>query len=253
MATTSQTVNAGKLPPYLPFATFRAAVQSLRTHGLPEKLDKTAWDSRSGGDQILIIGAFKFFGLMDDSERPEPILKKLTDVQENSQQERDILKGLLHAAYPNVFALNLKTATVGLVADAIGSMGVNGATRDRAVRFFTKAAQHSGVELSSRLTAKMRARSESDTAQSTEETNEVAPNVPRTRRRRRSTSETSDDPDGDDPPVSGKAVRTISLRNTAGELTLSGTFNAFELDGEERKLVYAIIDLMKAYEQSEVK
>ena len=43
-------------------------------------------------------------------------------------------------------------------------------------------------------------------------------------------------------------MKTVSLRGTAGELTLSGTFNTFDLDGAERKLVYDIIDLMKKYE-----
>ena len=39
----------------------------------------------------------------------------------------------------------------------------------------------------------------------------------------------------------------------SGELTLSGTFNAFELDTEERKLVYEIIDLMKQHEEKNKK
>ena len=50
---------------------------------------------------------------------------------------------------------------------------------------------------------------------------------------------------------SGNAVKTITLRNVSGELTLSGTFKPFELDGDERKLVYDITDLMKAYEKKE--
>jgi len=246
MATTSQLTTA-KLPPYLPFATFRAAIQSLRTHGLPDKLDKTAWDSRSGGDRVLINSAFKFFGLMDEQENPQPILKKLTSVQENTDQEKTILKALIEYAYSDVFSLNVSTATVGLIAEKIGKMGVGGATRDRAVRFFLKAAHHSGIELSSRLTSGLRSRGENENGKPSEDGDESTPNPPRARRRRRSPAEPSGDRHDNVTP-SGKAVRTIVLRDTAGELTLSGTFNAFDLDGAERKLVYDIIDLMKKYE-----
>jgi hypothetical protein len=51
----------------------------------------------------------------------------------------------------------------------------------------------------------------------------------------------------ENPSTPGMAVRMVPLRN-GGQLTLSGTFNPFDLDGEDRKLVYDIIDLMKAYE-----
>ena len=251
MATTSVVPNT-KLPPYLPFATFRAAVQSLRVHGIPDKLERTAWDSRSGGDRILINSAFRFFGLMDEQGNPQPILKRLTGVEENSEGEKLILKQLIEYAYSDVFSLNLRTATIGLIAEAIGKMGVTGATRDRAVRFFIKAAHNSGIGLSSRLTSKMRSRSESDSGKTQDETEEstsasgtATTGTARPRRRRRP-SETGDHRNSNSTP--GTAVKTVSLRGTAGELTLSGTFNAFDLDGSERKLVYDIIDLMKKYE-----
>jgi hypothetical protein len=248
MATTSVSPTTN-LPPYLPFATFRAAVQSLRTHGVPDKLERTAWESRSGGERVLISSAFKFFGLIDEQGNPQPILKKLTGVEENTDQEKLVLKTLIEYSYSDVFKLNLATATIGLIGEAIEKMGVSGATRDRAVRFFIKAAHHSGIQLSSRLTAKLRSRGESDTTRADEEDEPPTVNTPpRNKRRKRQTGEAA--------PLEqqgGTAMRTVALRNTAGELTLSGTFNAFDLDGEERKLVYDIIDLMKKYEQSNLK
>jgi hypothetical protein len=45
-------------------------------------------------------------------------------------------------------------------------------------------------------------------------------------------------------------VKTVTLRLAGGKLTLSGTFNPLELEGDERKLVYGIVDLMKAYERA---
>lgn len=37
--------------PYVSFKTFQSGVQSLRTHGLPEKIDRSVWASKSGADQ----------------------------------------------------------------------------------------------------------------------------------------------------------------------------------------------------------
>jgi len=168
------------------------------------------------------------------------------DAQENTEQEKTVLSALLREKYVKLFELNLKTATQGQVADAIGSYGPTGATRDRAVRFFLKAAYHCGIPLSSRLTAGMRSKDSSDSSDT--EDSPVA--TPRRRRRRASLSEI---PERDEDEVSGKAVKTVSLLETGGTLTLSGTFNPFELDGDERKLVYDIIDLMKNYEQQKEK
>ena len=246
MATTQTIPSSEAIPVYLSFTTFRSAVQSLRTHGLPDKLDRTAWASRSGGEQSQIISAFRFLGLIDGSDNTQPSLKKLVDAQENTEQEKTVLSALLREKYVKLFELNLKTATQGQVADAIGSYGPTGATRDRAVRFFLKAAYHCGIPLSSRLTAGMRSKDSSDSSDT--EDSPVA--TPRRRRRRASLSEI---PERDEDEVSGKAVKTVSLLETGGTLTLSGTFNPFELDGDERKLVYDIIDLMKNYEQQKEK
>ena len=245
MNTTSEIQNGETPAPYLPITTFRSAVQSLRAHGLPEKLDRTAWPSQSGGAQNQIIGAFKFLSLIDDAGRTQPILRDLVSASENSSQEKPLLNSLLDKSYPKLFALNLKTATPKQVNEAMETYGVTGSTRDRAVRFFLKMAHHCEVDLSSRLTAGFRSRATTSVPKENDDS-PARPSQTRARRRRRGgpTGEPSDSGE----PNTGKAVKTITLHHTTGELTLSGTFNAFELDREERKLVYDIIDLMKQYE-----
>jgi hypothetical protein len=243
MATTQTLPNTEPVPVYLSFVTFRSAVQNLRTHGLPDKLDRTAWN-RSGGEQSQIISAFRFLGLIDGSDNTQPSLRKLVDAQENTEQEKTVLSALLKEKYGKLFELNLKTATPGQVSEAIASYGPTGATRDRAVRFFLKTAYHCGISLSSRLTAGMRSRDSSDPSDTQGELPSAMP-----RRRRRHTPNATETPDENATEISGKAVKTIPLLETGGTLTLSGTFNPFELDGDERKLVYDIIDLMKQYEK----
>ena len=247
MATTPTAVNGDAFPFYLPFTTFRSAVQNLRTHGLPDKVDRTTWASRSGGEQKQLLSGFKFLGLIDSGTNTQPVLRKLVDAPENSQQEKEILGTVMREGYAKVFELDLKTATIGQVQEKIGSYGPTGATRKRAARFFLKAAQYCGVDLSSRLTGGLRSRSE-DSNENPEENGALAPPTPtRPRRRRRTSAPLA--PEGHEEKPSGTAVKTVRLGNTGGTLTLSGTFNPLELDGDERKLVYDIVDLMKQYEQ----
>jgi len=249
MATAAATPNGEALPPYLSLTTFKWAVQSLRTHGLPEQLDRSAWQSRSGTEQGQIIGAFKFLGLIDKNDRTQPSLKGLTEAPEGSGAEKELLAQLLKAKYLKLFDLDLETATPAQVAGAIGSYGPTGATRDRAVRFFLKAAHFCGIPMSSRLAGGMRSRAVSDSETAGDESRPATAQTtpPRSRRRRRPAAQDTAEPP--DESSTGKAVKTVTLRGVSGTLTLSGTFNPFELDDEERKLVYAITDLMKAYAQ----
>jgi hypothetical protein len=247
MATTQTTVNADAVPMYLAFTTFRWALQSLRTHGLPEKVDRTAWASRSGGEQSQLLSGFKFLGLIDSTTSTQPVLKQLVEAPENSQQEKEILGTVLRQGYASVFELDLKTATIGQVQEKIGLYGPTGETRKRAARFFLKAAQYCGSDLSSRLTGGLRTRSE-ESSDNAEETSATPPSAPaRPRRRRRTVTPLA--AVGVEEKPSGSAVKTVKLGDTGGTLTLSGTFNPLELDGDERKLVYDIVDLMKLYEQ----
>src|SRR5271165_7189735 len=115
MATTPTTVNGEAFPFYLSFTTFRSAVQSLRAHGLPEKIDRTAWTSRSGGEQSQLLSGFKFLGLIDSGSNTQPALKQLVDAAENTPQEKEILANILRQRYAKVFELELKNATIGQV------------------------------------------------------------------------------------------------------------------------------------------
>src|SRR5262249_40103013 len=109
-----------------------------------------------------LLSGFKFLGLIDSGNNTQPTLKQLVDATENSQQEKDIMSGILRQRYGKLFEeLDLKTATMGQIEDKMGSYGPSGATRRRAARFFLKAAQYSGVPLPSRLTGGLRSRPES--------------------------------------------------------------------------------------------
>ena len=69
-----------KVPVYLSFKTFQSAIQNLRTHGLPNNIDRSTFDSRSGQEQTQIISAFKFLGLIDENNNTQETLRQLKEV-----------------------------------------------------------------------------------------------------------------------------------------------------------------------------
>ena len=219
------------VPVYLSFKTFQSAIQSLRNHGLPNSLDRTAFGSRSGAEQTQILSAFRFLGLSDDNDKTQESLRALVKAQENSTEEKQQIAALLRERYANAFALNLEAATPAQLDKAIGDYGTTGATKARAVRFFIKATEHCGIKLSTRLTA----RKPRTTGPSTNNGDEqVLPT-----QRRRSNAAIA-------PPF-----KIVSLPEVGGTLTVSGTFNFFDLVGDERELVLGIIDQLSAFQKKQ--
>jgi hypothetical protein len=227
------------VPVYLSFKTFQSAIQSLRTHGLPNRLDRTAFGSRSGAEQTQILSAFRFLGLSDDKDNTQDSLKALVGLQEGSTEEKQHLAAILKQQYANAFALQLEAATPAQLDKAIGDYGTTGATKDRAVRFFIKAAEHCGIKLSSRLTAR-KPRSASTVSGNGEDDSAAETGSQRRRRKVEPLTQTT----------AGSAIKSITLPGVNGTLTISGNFNFFGLVGDERKLVFDIIDLMDGFEKA---
>ncbi len=258
---TTPTAPLMETPVYLSFSVFKAAVQNLRAHGLPPKIDRTAFNSRSGSEQGQIISGFKFLKFIDESGQTQSALRKLVDSTENSAEEKTVLAEVLRRAYDKVFTtIDLTNATPGQFENVIGSYGVKGATKSRAVRFFLKAAQFAGISLSTRLTMGLRDRNggtaanesiEEELEESGQDDNDTTTVTTRRRRRRSKTLPGNSVQNNNPSQAPGNLVKVITLRNVNGPLTLTGGFNAFDLDEEERKLVYDIIDLMKRYEQNQ--
>src|ERR1035437_1259911 len=219
------------VPVYLSFKTFQSAIQSLRNHGLPNSLDRTAFGSRSGAEQTQILSAFRFLGLSDDNDKTQESLRALVKAQENSTEEKQQIAALLRERYANAFALNLEAATPAQLDKAIGDYGTTGATKARAVRFFIKATEHCGIKLSTRLTA----RKPRTTGPSTNNGDEQ---VLQTQRRRSNTA-------------IALPFKIVSLPEVGGTLTVSGTFNFFDLVGDERELVLGIIDQLSAFQKKQ--
>ena len=229
--------NDALVPVYLSFRTFLGAITNLRENGLPDKVDKSVFGSRSGADQSQIISAFKFLGLIDKDNNTQQSLKDLVNSQEKSKEEKTILGQILADRYSKVFEHNLKTATPMQVETTIGEYGSKGTTKDRAVRFFIKTLEYCEIEISPRLTEGTRTRRRTST-------NNPKNGGAKSPRPRKKTEDKYTKP-----VISSQAMKTINLPDAKGELSVTGTFNPFELVGGERELVFGIIDLMEEYEK----
>jgi hypothetical protein len=224
-------------PVYLSFKTFQSSVASLREHGLPSKLDRSVWSTRSGLDQTQILSAFRFLDFVDGQSNTQQRLRDLVATKENSDEEKKILAAILKERYAKVFALDLKSATPLQFNEAIGSYGATGTTRDRSVRFFIKAAKHCGIELSKRLTKAVASRSNSSST--------------KTANRRARSKSSNRQSNNEGTSQESTAMKTVTLPLAGGELTISGNFNWFQLVGDERTLVLGIIDKMVEFENKQ--
>jgi len=221
------------VPVYLSFKTLQTAIQSLRSHGLPNVFDRTAFGSRSGAEQTQILSAFKFLGLIDESNRTLSPLRNLVGVAEGSVEEKAQLAALLKERYAKVIALDLESATPAQLEKAIADYGAGGSTKERSVRFFIKGAEYAGIKLSPRLTArKPRSPNASNDGDAAPTKGKKTPGEPVI-------------------TPTGQAMMTVELPEAGGTLTISGTFNPFGLVDEERTLVNGISDLINAFKKQQ--
>lgn len=227
------TSESSAIAPYVSFKTFQSGVQALRNHGLPDQIDRSVWASKSGADQTALLGAFQFLKLIDSKGNTQSQLRQLVGEQETTVAEKNILDSILRQSYEGLFKLDLETLTPAQFADAIGKYGPQGSTRDRAIRFFVKAAGYCGIKMSGRLTERK-----------TRVAPSPKPNASKPKGRGGQQKNTEIGQQG------AAAMKVIELPQAGGNLTLSGTFNPFELVGAERDLVYSIIDRMKEFEEN---
>jgi hypothetical protein len=141
---------------YVPYATFISALDALKRDGIPGtgKIDKTLWDSQSGAIQGQLLLAFRFLGLIDEHNRVLPALPTL--VKASPEERKPILRKLIEEKYSKVVSLDLTTISPGQLDDALRGYGLGGSTLVRAVRFFVKACQETGIPISKRVSEKVR-------------------------------------------------------------------------------------------------
>jgi hypothetical protein len=207
--------------PYVPFRTFLTALDALDA-GLPNQLDRSLWPSYSGAIQGQLLGAFRFFGLMDEDNGPAPALRELVSKRE---MRRELLRALIERHYGPLVALDLSRTSPRQLEEAMRQYGLSGATHKKAISFFLQASQFAGLPLSVLLRARTR------TAAFGHRRGPAAVGV--------KTGQ-----------AAGPAVsKTVRLRS-GGTVTVTASLDLFSLAADDRTLVFDLIDRLHQYESA---
>ena len=216
--------------PYLPFRTFLSALDALN-HGVPPIIDRSIWRTQPGGVQGQIMGAMRFFNLIDEANKPTEHLKRLVEKREHRPAA---IRALLEWGYAKLIAGDLTKMTAKMLEDGIEQYGVSGETKKKAVTFFLQAAKFGDLALSPYLQAQIRA-------------------TPGTRRRRRKDDdgEVVETAVGSESTGSSKGqTQTVELKS-GGSVAITVDVDLITLDQSDRNFVFELIDKFKSYGKSE--
>ena len=222
---------------YVSWGTFKNALEKL-SQGVPNRLDRTVFTGMAWALQNQLFTALRFLGLIDDKNRPTKDLEDLA-VSDDAKQ-KDLLKQILKGRYAEIFALDLMKTTPGELSQKMGeAYNVNGDTREKAVRFFTSAAEHVGVTLSPLFESGKKANGGTTTSK---------PGPKKRRSAARTSTSTGTNTDSQQPGTS-KTVNLVS----GGTLTLSASLDLFSLNSTDRQFVFKLIDELETYQQASQK
>ncbi len=222
----AEAVNNKVTPPYLPYRTFLSSLDKL-AEGVPPRIDRGIWKNQTGSIQSLIMGAYRFFELIDDQGKPT---KKLHDLVAHRDKPNEYVKAILEEKYAEVIKHNLSTMTENLINEYFeDAFGVEGETKRKSITFFLQAAKAVGISLSTFLQSQVRVRTSG------------------TRRRRRDDAEEDElEQDTDAQPQHNGESKTIELRS-GGTLTLTASVEFFAMDSRDRVFVFEMIDKLNEY------
>ena len=205
--------------PYLPWKTFLNSFDVF-SQGVPPRIHRTLW-RQSGLMQGLLLGAYRFLGLINDEDRPTAILARLADTTQETRPA--IVAEMLKASYPEIMAHGLAIMTIPILSEMMEKYNVSGSTKKKAITFFLQAAKYGNLPLSNFI----RLRSSGP-------------------RRRRSRV-------GDEIENGTMVTRTtegekkIVELNSGGTVTLIVAADFLSLNETDRKFVFELVDKMKGY------
>jgi len=140
-----------KLPPYLPYATFKNFRSAMKETGLPSQIDKSVLGKYSGATQSTLLLTLKFLKLIDEKGLPSTTLASLVEGPEQNQPRT--LHSIIENAYDFVAAkkIDLASATQKQLEDCFEDQGLSGETTRKAVSFYVLLATEAGIKVSAHL------------------------------------------------------------------------------------------------------
>jgi len=215
--------------PYVPFSTLCTALDHLKSHGIPDRINSSVFPTFSGAVVSHLLLTMRFLTLVDEKGLPQPVLAQLVE----DKTRKQTLGRIIPVAYAALFQkVDLAKASPTSLDEAIKTQNVHGATVRKAKGFLIKAAQFAGLPVSNHLLKRSRSsvsRSNGSPRKSRDEF--AAPRPPR------------HEPE----QLTARYSKIIKLPDAGGTLALSGDFDPFSLRGDEREFVYKLADLMSEF------
>ena len=205
--------------PYLPWKTFLNSFDVF-SQGIPRRIHRTVW-KQAGLIQGLLMGAYRFFGLIDDEDKPTSLLANVSKLAPENRPP--MVREMLKAAYPAIMSHDLGTMTIPILNELIERYNVSGATKKKAITFFLQAAKYANLPLSSFI--------------------KVRNSGPRRRRARNGDELGNVTPISQQPTGSEKVVQL----NSGGTLTLRVSVDFLSLNEGDRKFVFELVDRLNGY------
>lgn len=148
-------------PPYVSFKTFLIFLEWLNEEGisLPSRIDRSFWGRRLlGSSGIQLIGGLRFLGLIDDDNKPQPILEEMVgDKKLTREKRKSILRECLLLSYADALTgLDLERITEAQLRESFSTYSLTGETLRKALAFFIHAALYCNIPLSPYITRKKR-------------------------------------------------------------------------------------------------
>ena len=224
-----------RIAPYLPFRTFLGSLDAL-SQGVPPVIDRTLWRNQAGLMQGLIMNAYRFFGLVDE-DAGDTSTEYLDKMAHHPEQRASVLRTLIQNQYSDLLDVcDLTSATMKMLEDLFEDVfAVSGATKQKAITFFLKAAKFADMRLSPYLQSQLR---------------NVGPRKKRGSRQRADQADNTEQSREDvflaDSPKA-ESVHSVHLES-GGTLTISITANPFKMPVEDRNFVFGLIDKLQEYE-----
>jgi len=145
----TETDTAEFQPPYMSWATFEGILDQLKANGIPDLIDRSVLDNKSGADQTQFLKAAEGFKLIDAAKAPTERMRNFVNAEDRSA----LIEEMLREAYPGVIALGTG-ATQAMLEDEFRKFGYEGAdTLCKAITFYLNAARQTNIELSQHFKA----------------------------------------------------------------------------------------------------
>lgn len=210
--------------PYLPWRTFLNSLDVF-SQAVPPKIYRSVW-RQSGLMQGLIMGAYRFMGLVDADDKPTGILVVLVSPETRQAAMTDVLK----SSYTAIFTHDLASMTIDTLNEEIEKYNVSGGTKKKAVTFFLQAAKYAGLPLSPFI--------------------QVRSTTGTRRRRMRNGEEGEEDPGVNASKTGSEKVVELA---SGGTVTLRVSVDLLSLTEADRRFVFELVDTMNNYDRSTVR